>query len=101
VVIEPIGDNVIVKLKVETEYKTTSGLVLYKSEKELAADRPDQAEVVAVGNGRVLHDGRVREIPVKPGDQILFTKYGGTNFEFNGEKLIVIGVDDIICKYTE
>ena len=94
--IEPIGDNIIVKVKIETEYKTTSGLVLIKSEKELAADRPDQATVIAVGNGRVLKDGSRQALDVKEGDRILFGKYSGSEVKLDGEEYLILREEDVL-----
>ena len=65
--IRPLHDRVIVK-RLEEERKTASGIVIPDS----AAEKPDQGEVVAVGNGKVLEDGSVRKLEVKVGDKVLF-----------------------------
>ncbi len=88
-VIEPMGDNIIVKTVNETEERAKAlGIELFGS-----TDKPNLATVVAVGN--------LVKVPVAAGDKILFTIYGGTNFELDGEKLIVISSADVICKYSE
>ena len=68
----PLHDRVIVK-RLEEERKTASGIVI----PDTAAEKPDQGEVMAVGNGKVLEDGKVRPLDVKKGDKILFGKYSG------------------------
>ena len=68
--IRPLHDRVIVK-RLEEERKTASGIVLPDS----ATEKPDQGEVIAVGNGKILDDGKTRPLDVKKGDKILFGKY--------------------------
>ena len=70
--IRPLHDRVIVK-RLEEERKTASGIVLPDS----ATEKPDQGEVIAVGNGKILEDGKTRPLDVKKGDKILFGKYSG------------------------
>ena len=70
--IRPLHDRVIVK-RLEEERKTASGIVIPDS----AAEKPDQGEVMAIGNGRVLDDGKLRPLDIKVGDTILFGKYSG------------------------
>jgi len=65
--IRPLHDRVIVK-RLEEERKTASGIVLPDS----ATEKPDQGEVIAVGNGKILEDGKTRPLDVKKGDKILF-----------------------------
>ena len=68
--IRPLHDRVIVK-RMEEERKTASGIVI----PDTAAEKPDQGEVVAIGKGRILEDGKVRPLDIKVGDRILFGKY--------------------------
>jgi chaperonin GroES len=88
----PLHDRVIVK-RVETETKTASGILL----PDAAAEKPDQGEVLAVGNGKVLPDGKVRPLDVKVGDRILFGKYSGQAFKDNGVELLVMREEDIMA----
>jgi chaperonin GroES len=89
--IRPLHDRIIVK-RLEEERKTASGIVI----PDTAAEKPDQGEVVAVGNGKVLDDGKVRALQVKVGDKILFGKYSGQTVKVKGEELLVIREEDVM-----
>jgi len=89
--IRPLHDRVIVK-RLEEERKTASGIVI----PDTAAEKPDQGEVVAIGNGKVLEDGTVRKLEVKPGDRVLFGKYSGQTVKVQGEELLVMREEDIM-----
>ena len=89
--IRPLHDRVIVK-RLEEERKTASGIVIPDS----AAEKPDQGEVVAIGNGKVLEDGSVRKLEVKIGDKVLFGKYAGQTVKVSGEELLVMREEDIM-----
>lgn len=89
--IRPLHDRVVVRRK-EEEQTTAGGIVLPGSAKE----KPNQGEVVAVGNGRVLDNGDTRPVDVKVGDQIVFGKYAGSDtIEVDGEELIILSESDI------
>ena len=90
--IRPLHDRIIVK-RLEEERKTASGIVI----PDTAAEKPDQGEVVAVGNGKVLDDGKVRTLEVKVGDKILFGKYSGTTVKVDGDELLVMREEDIMA----
>ena len=89
--IRPLHDRVIVK-RLESERKTASGIVI----PDTAGEKPDQGEVIAVGNGKILEDGSVRPMSVKPGDKILFGKYAGQTVKVDGEELLVLREEDIL-----
>ncbi|WP_028874676.1 co-chaperone GroES [Tepidiphilus margaritifer] len=89
--IRPLHDRVIVK-RLESERKTASGIVI----PDTAGEKPDQGEVIAVGNGKILEDGKVRPMSVKPGDKILFGKYSGQTVKVDGEELLVLREEDIL-----
>ncbi|MBK1680582.1 co-chaperone GroES [Rhodocyclus tenuis] len=89
--IRPLHDRVIVK-RVEEERKTASGIVI----PDAAAEKPDQGEVIAVGNGKILDDGKVREMAVKVGDRVLFGKYSGQTVKVDGQELLVMREEDIM-----
>ncbi len=89
--IRPLGDRVIVK-RLEEERKTASGIVI----PDAAAEKPDQGEIVAVGNGKVGDDGKVRPMNVKVGDKVLFGKYAGQAFKMEGVEYMTMREDDII-----
>ncbi len=89
--IRPLHDRVIVK-RIEDERKTASGIVI----PDTAAEKPDQGEVLAVGTGKILDDGKVRPLAVKVGDRILFGKYSGQTVKVHGEELLVMREEDIM-----
>ncbi|MBI4756348.1 MAG: co-chaperone GroES [Betaproteobacteria bacterium] len=89
--IRPLHDRVIVK-RLEEERKTASGIVIPDS----AAEKPDQGEVLAAGNGKILDDGKVRPMAVKVGDRVLFGKYAGQTVKVEGEELLVLREEDIM-----
>ena len=90
--IRPLHDRVIVK-RLEEERKTASGIVL----PENAAEKPDQGEVLAVGDGKIGDDGKVRPLAVKVGDKVLFGKYSGQTVKVDGEELLVMREEDIMA----
>ena len=63
---------------------------------DTAAEKPDQGEIIAVGNGKVLEDGSVRALEVKVGDKVLFGKYAGQTVKVSGEELLVMREEDIM-----
>jgi chaperonin GroES len=89
--IRPLGDKVLIK-RVEAEGKTQSGIYLPESVKE----KPQQAKVMAVGDGRVLDDGSRAPFQVKKGDTILIGKWGGTEVKIDDDEMLVIGEDEIL-----
>jgi len=89
--IRPLQDRVIVR-RVKEEDRTKGGLYIPDTAKE----KPIEATVVAVGNGKVLEDGTVRHLDVKEGDHILFGKYSGTEVKIEGEDHLILREDDIL-----
>ncbi len=89
--IRPLHDRVIVK-RVEAERTTSSGIVIPDS----AGEKPDQGEVLAVGNGKVLDNGDVRKMDVKVGDLVLFCKYAGQTVKVDGQEVLVMREEDIM-----
>ena len=88
----PLGDRVVLK-QLEAEETTKSGIVLPGQNKE----KPQQAEVVAVGPGGVI-DGKEVKMEVKVGDKVIFSKYAGTNVKLDDdEELIVVKQNDILA----
>jgi chaperonin GroES len=82
---------VIVK-RLEEERKTASGIVI----PDAAAEKPDQGEVIAVGNGKIQEDGKVRPMSLKVGDRVLFGKYSGQAVKVDGEELLVMREEDVM-----
>lgn len=89
--IRPLYDRVIVK-RIETQRTTASGIVIPDS----AAEKPEQGEVLAVGNGRLLQDGTLRALQLKVGDHVLFGKYAGQTVKVDGEELLVMREEDVM-----
>ena len=90
--IRPLGDRVVVRRK-EEETKTAGGIVLPGS----AAEKPNQGEVLAVGNGRVLDNGEVRPVAVNVGDTVLFGGYVQNAVTVDGEELLVLTEAEIFA----
>ena len=89
--IRPLYDRVVVRRK-EEEETSAGGIVLPGSAKE----KPNQGEIVAVGEGKVLDNGSVHSLAVKVGDTIVFGQYAGSNtIEIDGEELIIMGESEI------
>lgn len=90
--IRPLHDRVLVK-RLESEHNTASGIVIPDS----AAEKPDQGEVIAVGAGKILQDGKLRPLEVKAGDKVLFGKHAGQTVKIGGEELLVVREADILA----
>ncbi|XZM37284.1 co-chaperone GroES [Clostridium perfringens] len=89
--IKPLGDRVVIK-RLEAEETTKSGIIVTGTAKE----RPQEAEVVAVGPGAIV-DGKRTEMEVKIGDKVLYSKYAGTEVKFEGEEYTILRRDDILA----
>lgn len=88
--IRPLYDRVVVRRK-EEEQTTAGGIVLPGSAKE----KPNQGEVIAVGEGKLLENGELRPVAVKPGDQVIFGQYGGNAVKVDGEELVILNESEI------
>jgi len=78
---------------VEAETKTTGGIVIPDS----AAEKSGQGEVIAVGAGAVMDNGKIRPLTVKVGDRVLYGKYSGSEVKVNGETLLVVKESEILA----
>ena len=87
----PLGDRVVIK-QLEAEETTKSGIVLPGQSKE----KPQQAEVIAVGPGGMI-DGKEVTMQVKSGDQVIYSKYAGTECKVDGEDYIIVRQSDILA----
>ncbi len=94
--IKPLEDRIVVR-PVEAEQVTASGLVIPDTAKE----RPQEAEVIAVGPGRVDDHGNRVPVDVKVGDKVIFSKYGGTELKYNGEEYLVLSARDVLAIVTK
>jgi chaperonin GroES len=91
--LKPLGDRLIVKA-VEEEETTASGIVLPDTAKE----KPQRGKVLAVGDGKFGDDNERVPIDVAEGDEVLYSKYGGTEITIDGEDLLVLRESDVLAK---
>lgn len=89
--IKPLGSRVLIKMK-EKEETTKSGIILAGASQE----KPQIAEVIAVGPGEKV-DGKVEEMNIKKGDNVIVSKYSGTEVKYEGEEYIIVKQDDILA----
>ena len=92
--LKPLGDRVIIKQD-ETEEKTSSGLYLAGDSKE----KPQTGDVVAVGEGRRNNEGELMPMPVKEGDRVVFSKYGGNTVLCGDEEYLIVRADDVYAVF--
>lgn len=88
--IRPLGDKVVVK-PLDAEEKTAGGIILPDSAKK----KPTEGEVVAVGEGRMLENGKRNALTVKVGDRVIFSKYGGNEVTLGSEEFTILDEDQI------
>ena len=91
--LKPLGDRLIVKA-VEEEEKTSSGIVLPDTAKE----KPQKGKVLAVGDGKLDDDGKRIPLEVSVDDEVLYSKYGGTEIKVDGEELLVLRESDVLAR---
>jgi chaperonin GroES len=89
--IRPLGDRVLV-LRAEAEEKTAGGILLPDS----AKDKPKEGEIIAIGDGRLLDDGKRSTFNVKAGDRVLFSAYAGTEVTYDGTEYLIMREDDLL-----
>ncbi|MTI18600.1 co-chaperone GroES [Rhodobacteraceae bacterium RKSG542] len=87
----PLHDRVVVR-RIESEEKTAGGIIIPDTAKE----KPQEGEVIAVGNGARKDNGELIALDVKPGDRVLFGKWSGTEVKINGEELVIMKESDIM-----
>jgi chaperonin GroES len=93
--LKPLSDHVVIK-PLEAEEKTAGGILLPDTAKE----KSTRGEVLAVGSGRLLPNGRVIKMAVEVGDIVLYSKYGGTEIAVDNEDLLVLSSRDVLAKVT-
>ncbi len=91
VAIRPLADKVLVQ-RTEAADISAGGIVLPDSAKE----KPAEGKVIALGEGRLLEDGRRTEFTVAAGNRVLFTSYAGTEVEWDGQEYLIMSEDDIL-----
>lgn len=88
--IKPLGDKIVVQVT-ESEEKTASGLYLPDSAKK----KPQEGKVIATGDGRILDNGQRNKLSVRPGDRVLFSKYGGNEVTIDGQEYTILDEDQV------
>jgi chaperonin GroES len=89
--IRPLQDRILVK-RLESEDKTSSGIIIPDNAKE----KPMEGQVISVGAGKVLNDGKLQKPDVKAGDKVLFGKYAGSEVKLDGIEHLILREDDIL-----
>jgi len=90
--VKPLGEKILVK-RLEAEEKTKGGIVLPDTAKE----KPKEGKVVALGDGKLLENGKRAEFQVKKGDRILFASYAGTEVKVDTEEYLIMSEEDILA----
>ncbi|MGC8490382.1 MAG: co-chaperone GroES [Syntrophobacteraceae bacterium] len=87
----PLHDRILIQ-RLEEQDRTAGGIIIPDTAKE----KPQQGKVIAVGTGIILKNGKTVPLQLKPGDRVLFNKYGGTEIKFGDEEYLVMREDDIL-----
>ena len=90
--LNPLSNRVVIKFE-EAEEKTKTGIILTAS----AQEKPQVADVIAVGPGKVTDNGAVAPMTVKVGDKVLYSKYGGTEVHYEGEDYLIVSSRDVLA----
>jgi len=90
--IRPLQDRILVQ-RIEEEQKTAGGIIIPDTAKE----KPVEGRVVAVGRGKVNDDGSIRTLDVKPGDRVMFGKYGGTEVKLDSKDYVILREEDVLA----
>ncbi len=94
--VKPLYDRILVK-RLNTEEKTKGGIII----PETAKEKPQEGKVVSVGKGKLLENGSTRPLDVKAGDRILFSKYGGTEINIEGDEYLILREDEVLAVVEE
>ena len=92
----PLGDRILIRRTEEDEQTTSGGIIIPDTAKE----KPQEGEVIAVGQGRLLDNGDRQALDVAAGDKILFGKYSGTEVAYDNEELLILREEDILAKIS-
>jgi chaperonin GroES len=87
----PLHDRILVS-RVEERETTRGGIII----PDTAKDKPQEGEVLGVGEGKIKEDGKILPLDVKPGDRILFGKYAGTEIKIDGQEYLIIREDEVL-----
>ena len=91
--IKPLSDHILIE-PIKEEEKTKAGILLPETAEK---ERPEQGKVIAVGSGRKLNSGKVIPVEVKPGDKVLFTKYGPSEIKVGDKEYLIAKEEDILA----
>ncbi len=89
--LKPLGDRIVIKA-LDAETQTSGGIIL----PETAQEKPQQGEVLAVGPGKMLDNGKMSTVDVQVGDKIVYAKYRGTEIKVGGEDVIILTAGDVM-----
>jgi chaperonin GroES len=90
--VRPLHDRLLVK-RIEEKETVKGGIIIPDTAKE----KPQEGEVIAVGNGKILENGTKLALDVKAGDKILFGKYSGTDIKIDGEEYLILREDEVLA----
>jgi chaperonin GroES len=90
--VRPLHDRLLVR-RIEEKETVKGGIIIPDTAKE----KPQEGEVIAVGNGKVLENGTKQALDVKAGDKILFGKYSGTDIKIDGEEFLILREDEVLA----
>lgn len=90
--VRPLHDKVLIKI-IEAQETTKGGIII----PDTAKDTPQQGEVIAVGNGKILEDGSTKKLDVKKGDKVLFSKFGGTDISIDNQNHLILSEEEILA----
>ena len=88
----PLHDRVVVR-RIEADEKTKGGIIIPDTAKE----KPQEGEVIAAGNGKILDNGTKIPMDVKAGDKVLFGKYSGTDIKIDGQEYLILREDEVLA----
>ena len=91
--VRPLGDRIVVRRQ-DAEDKTAGGILL----PDTAKNKPQKGKVLAVGDGKMDDDGKRIPLDVSEGDEVLYSKYGGTEIKIDGEELLVLRESDVLAR---
>lgn len=93
----PLSDKIVVKRSDNTEQMTPGGIIIPDNAKE----KPQEGKVIAIGNGRLLKNGKRQPVDIAVNDTVLFTRYGGSEITHNDTEYLILPEDNILAKVTE
>jgi chaperonin GroES len=93
--VRPLHDRLVVR-RIEAKETAKGGIIIPDTAKE----KPQEGEVLAIGNGKLLEDGTKVPLDVRVGDRILFGKYTGTDIKIEGEDVLILREEDVLAVFT-